>query len=439
MSAIPEKQKWWNLAVFLAIAVLCILLALQAGGAEFQLMDARTLARARSYLPEIEDADIRKLFEDPTTIWYTAKEIEPAFQFADSGTYRGGVLGTNPVTRFFSARTRFPAPDRFGFGHAGLEPPWDKPGGIVDNTTIGIKLLWLPKKPGSDEPWPIVYWRKDVAGRPNTFSANGTPIRWTTNTILRWIFPRSTMLAEILALKDPRPGGKHHTFEIRIRIRGDDYWDPMIWKPYPRRRDLQAKLEEIDPPAAKRLKAENVVYTKTVSSGHPDRDAFRVQSWEHYLPDMAHETVIRLLNEQPFRVATDTFWDSVRDSDDPKDACFAPTTLSTFSIIPQGYQGTFLGSSINSCVRCHRDASAHVTRFQGARFETRREWYGFVPGSDRIMSFHPIAPSSIGRNGARRDVFIRKSFADAGIVEQFDLNKHPKDRYRKLAGGGRIQ
>jgi hypothetical protein len=80
-----------------------------------------------------------------------------------------------------------------------------------------------------------------------------------------------------------------------------------------------------------------------------------------------------------------------------------------------------------SCAKCHESTLKHVDEF-----DTPRQWYGRVRGSDRIFTFHPIEPASISTNGAPRQVRLRQAFVDSGLVAWYDRSKHPSDVYQVL-------
>ena len=94
------------------------------------------------------------------------------------------------------------------------------------------------------------------------------------------------------------------------------------------------------------------------------------------------------------------------------DEAHAPTTDAKFHIVPRNYQAATIAATSNSCVRCHESVLKHANDF-----DSFRDWYGRVRGSDGIFSFHPFDPSCISYSGIYQGETIRQSFLDNGIVK----------------------
>jgi hypothetical protein len=102
-------------------------------------------------------------------------------------------------------------------------------------------------------------------------------------------------------------------------------------------------------------------------------------------------------------------------------------SMQAFSLVCAGYEGTFLGTTRDSCSNCHRDT------LKAARaFDRFRGWYGRVRGSDEILSWHPVSPASVSRNGFTFWPALRREFVEAGIVERYEPTRHPAGRYTIL-------
>jgi hypothetical protein len=170
-----------------------------------------------------------------------------------------------------------------------------------------------------------------------------------------------------------------------------------------------------EPAATKPLRLTDTLHRKT---------AFDVGSGTAALPRLSEAMAAELLDGTPFKSAVGAAW---RRGDAPETTVFAPTSLEAFSLVPKDYQGTFMGTDTDSCKRCHEHTLRHVDQFDSVR-----QWYGRVRGADQIFTWHPIDPSSISYNGAARQVRLRQAFIDAGMVEPYDANRHPNERYSVL-------
>src|SRR5690606_26322986 len=105
---------------------------------------------------------------------------------------------------------------------------------------------------------------------------------------------------------------------------------------------------------------------------------------------------------------------------------YAPTTQASFHIVPRNYDAGFIAVDQDSCSRCHNSVNRHVDEF-----DSRRDWYGRVRGSDQIFSFHPFEPGSISYNGFSSTPRMRHALVRAGLLEHYDARRHPATIYQR--------
>jgi hypothetical protein len=380
---------------------------------QVQLCSAEKLEALRTSLPATEGGKWQSVFRDPKTMFYTDREIPAAYQHADGGLIVNGgrmpVNGASMGTTFHSPRynisgdAREAAKGQGMGGNANIEFPWRTPGGtdFSEGQSSTFKFMRLPDR-DSGGMWPVALYQP-------TMNDN----RIGPHRVMAWVFPVGTIFGEVLAIRDSR--GTMHTFEVRLRIREPDYWDIEILRPFPREADLAARLgSDRYVTAMHSMPVANQRLTDTLHRVV----GFDVAAGIAKLPPLGESLAAELLDTTPFKSAVGAAW---------KETAFAPTASEPFSIVPLNYHGTFMGTDTDSCKRCHEHTLRHVDQF-----DDRRDWYGRVRGSDQIFTWHPIDPSSISFNGGPRAVRLREAFVRAGIVEQFDPAKHPKERYSLL-------
>lgn len=348
-----------------------------------QLMDAKTQARLDAAAPQLgfEEANDALHGRGPgKRLFYTGDLIEHAQQDHSDGEV-GFYLSSHNRSAF-----------RDGLAGTDFEFPWKDPGGTTSDMTYSWKVLYLPPDTKI-----TVYRTKlrsffsGVNGR--TFSGGG---RGSDVIGYDWEFPKGTRLFELLSFPD-----RLTVFEVRMRLKTRlGTWHSTVYRPFPTHMSLSDKIEDLPPPKLRRWRLHDTQI-------HRNRSAFDVTSSIDDLPGFSSTSEVdTLIKGQRFTSVAGRDWSDNNDA--------APSTASKFSIVPVGYSGAFVGSSQQSCVKCHRDAGTHVRFFDG-----RREWYGFVRGSktEGILSFHPIDPTSISRNGSHRQVALNKLLVDAGMVE----------------------
>jgi hypothetical protein len=378
-----------------------------------QFCSPEKLAALRAALPATADPQWEPLFADEATIFYTEREMPPAYQMSSA---HGSAQYFHDTRYNISGDAREASMGQGNGGNANREFPWRMPGGTdgAEGSIDKFSFFRLPAREGGL--WPIVHWHEtrggDVLG---------------PHTVLAWIFPVDTIFGECLRLKDGR--GQFHTFEVRLRIRRKTDWAVEILRPYPTAGDLAERLAAIGTAEASRARSEllgvrEVRIEDLVDSRHPHLSGFRGQAAIERLPAMSDELVAELL-DVPFRNAAGFDW---RETDARDVNVVAPTSDQLFSLVPRHYRGAFLGNDSAGCARCHQHALRHAREFDSVR-----DWYGFVRGSaDGILSCHIVEPSCISSNGSDRPVVLREKFLRAGLLQPYDPRKHPADRYTTI-------
>ena len=91
---------------------------------------------------------------------------------------------------------------------------------------------------------------------------------------------------------------------------------------------------------------------------------------------------------------------------------WAPTSNSSFNIVPKNYFGGLIPMNQVSCMECHESAGRHVDNFDPqldraagivsdpSDAPRSRTWYNFIPGNDGILSFHPFDARKVAQGAS---------------------------------------
>lgn len=374
--------------------------------APLRLMSAEKEQRLRAMLPDVADADLRKILADPRLILYTEAEIPRAYQFWD-----GQLPGVHSPSYNISADGGEP------FGNGNREFPWGHPAGTHRTEKVeAFRFLWLPlDKNGKTQP---VVWHRKV-------------LRGDSNPGYAWTFPVGAIVGEVLAM--PGPDGYVYTFEMRIRTREFGYWDVDVFRPFPTAAELAKKIKDLRPywerepnlvRAIEHLESPLEMGVHTLTDRQPAKRTFDQVMGIDTLPSLEDDELVgELLTSTTFRSTVGEVW---RESPNGMKT-YAPTTAKGFHIVPAKYDAGFVQVDRTSCLRCHDSVNKPVSDFNPGR-----DWYGRIRGSDGIFSFHPFSKESISYNGYGTTVSMRPEFEKAGIVAKFDPKVHPNKVYHEL-------
>lgn len=367
-------------------------------------MSAKRAAELRGLLPKVADESLQRILDDPQLIFYTEDEIPRAYQSWDHVT-----------TGIHSAEYNISANGGEPHGNGNVEFPWGDPAGTHRARNMwSFRFLSLPK---DDEGHirPIVWFRKVL--RNDIHRGYG------------WRFPVGTVIGEVLVLRDPEGGS--HAFEVRTRRRTRDDWMVDVFRPFPRSEDLVARIHELRPDweADEGLKkvvttvsAKKNLRSKVLRDDHPSR-VFKQKMGVDALPPLDDKLVAELLDTTVFRSALGAYW---KEGENGVNTA-APTTNDSFHVVPANYDAGFVEVDRFSCMRCHETVNQHVDRF-----DSGRDWYGRIRGSDGIFSFHPFDPSCISYNGYEQPARLRDEFVTGGLIERYDSTKHTAEFYTRV-------
>jgi hypothetical protein len=211
-------------------------------------------------------------------------------------------------------------------------------------------------------------------------------------------------------------------------------WAIDVFRPFPTAADLAQRIKELRPAWSDQphlvkfcghLEGPVKMRVLTLADKQPGRRTFRQTSGTDVLPPIGDDKLVaELLLTTPYRSAVGLNW---RENGSVSTA--APTTASGFSIVPANYDAGFIAVNNTSCMRCHATVNSSVDEF-----DSGRDWYGRVRGSDGIFSFHPFAPGSLSDNGGSSQVQLRDDLVRAGLLEPHNHRRHPRPLYHIIRG-----
>lgn len=371
----------------------------------FRLVSVEKEALLRRCLPKVEDPLIQKVLDDPQLIFYTDDEMPKAYQFL-GGTHHG----VHAVQYNISANGSEP------FGNGNREFPWNSPGGTHRSPNVrSFRFLSLPRD-AQGKLLPVVWFTQRLTGDGTRGYA--------------WRFPVGTILGEVLMMRGP--DNLDYTFELRLRIRHSGDWGVDVYRPFPEAADLATRIKELRPNWAEQPTVAALVQyletpvnlpVRTLADQHPQR-SFQETAGVDNLPDAGDEQLVKeLLTKTSFKSAAGAIWRQGANGV----ATSAPSTAARFHVVPANYDAGFIAVDSASCLRCHSTVNQNVDRFQSAR-----DWYGRIRGSDGIFSFHPFDPGSISYNGYPNGIRMRDELVAAGVLERFDAGRHPNSIYHDV-------
>lgn len=443
-SPVTARTKLWVLPIF--NLALCLFYGLScpvsARTAEpVQIVPAAKLRAMLATLPECEDSPIfdagefQAILKDPTTLWYTHAEMPPAYQIGGGADGNVGPLRFADVMINVSNAAGEGDKANGAGGNMNVDAPWKtRPGGTSHVKNLrDFKGMWLPKQKNG-RAYPVATYERIFTEQR---------FRNDRNLGTDWIFPVGTVFIEVLVQRSPTDG-RDYVFEIRVRKRVTGNWEMDVLKPFPTPDSLEAAVRNVSPRWYSDAKSRALVaQLRDTSRELPVFSLREVQPGEQfarnggeytlddivtfersarveYLPPLSerHDALVaHLLTHTKFTSALGEEWNIGNKSE-------------AFHLVPFNYDGAFVGSDFESCKDCHKHAG-----LAARKFDRGRGWQGALRGgNEQILSFHPVEPSSYvgtkqGRVGA---VVFRKAFIDGGIVEKFDVKKHPADMYHLL-------
>lgn len=415
----------FKLCIRAFVVFIVYLSPLRAFAAPITIMDPHKMQRIKSILPPIADQRLRSILFDPNLMWYDRESIVPGYQ--DSwGDNTQAPIGFRPnsIARQL-IDTAVPG------GHAQLfirkgefHFPFGRTGGVDDALNTFVVDFWLAPRLGN-QPLPVVWWKR-------------TPSQLTHR--YEWMFPKGTVLGEILVLVHPTTG-QWYVFEIRTRERLLDRWTVDAYRPFPRATDFATALDERRHESPKweysveimrliwHLRDYQALEPARISGSHYQGAFTPVDGWMDWLPSLKDTSILEvLLRETPFSSAKGIYWkkESVGET-------WAATTKAEFSIVPKNYNAGLFEVSDQFCSRCHQDAGRPFRDYYKNVLA-----YGELWGEDESFSWHPFETSNfVDSNG---DVVnfnydnrrFRSDFVAAGLVSEYNQFTHPSHLYRRI-------
>ncbi len=370
-----------------------------------RLMPAKNEQRLRDYLPKVADDDVQAILDDPQLIVYTDREMPKAYQFWD-----GQMPGVHDASYNISANGSEP------FGNGNREFPWGAPAGTHRTKNVwSFRFLRLPRDE-QGKVHPVVWYQARQQGDGQRGYG--------------WRFPVGAVVGEVLMMKGA--DGRDYCFELRVRFREIDDWAVDVFRPFPRAGDLATRIKELRPDWESQAQLKEVVELLTARTNLPERrlvddhprKTFRQAMGVYVLPSLEDDQLVSaLLTKTAFKSALGESW--AEGANGPVAA--APTTEAKFHIVPAKYDAGFVEVDRASCVRCHETTNQPVNKFQSGR-----DWYGRIRGSDGIFSFHPFDPNCVSGNGYTQPVRMRNELVTAGVIERYDAKKHDKKLYAQV-------
>lgn len=361
------------------------------------LMSSSSTARGQ-FVRGNDEAKLRRLIplaeyrDDPKLLIYTHATMPPVYQFHQIG----GPTGAHTPSYNISMDKWIDEP----YGNGNFEFPWGKPGGF--HRSKNARDFFFLKLPGQ----PVVHWKEGH--------------RYV------WMFPIGTVIGEVVTIRGPDK--LDYPVEVRTRRRDENGWRVGVHRPFPTPQHLIDAIKLVRPQwqttpelvaIIGALENPPPMVTRTLADRHPDLSAFKVTANVDTLPALPSDLSRDLLTQFGFDDATGVEW---------RPGCGGPTTEQLFSVVAHRNDNAYIGTTDESCARCHATVGMHVDNF-----DFYRDWYGYVRGSDRIFSFHPFHPSCISDSGFHIDPRFREI---AGVIEPFNPQVHTPEHYRRLLTAG---
>ncbi len=378
-----------------------------------QLLSDASMARYKAALPKVAFPALQKIFQDPGTFWYDDQSMIPSYQdsVGDNSTAPIGARANQTAKgiivpegkKFFDNKGHW----SFPLGHTA--------GTDNSENVVVANFLSLPVDAQGNR-LPIAFSKIDNANGKGGLGLH----KWT------WIYPKGSVLGEIIFIK--APGGELLPTEIRIRTRYLAGWATNSFRPFPEASRLEAAIKTARPNYEGNAPLKNVVDVLASTSGMKAasktstsfKNTFAQSGALDELPAFGDDALVKeLLTKTTFVSAYEKVW---KQSD--LGPSFAPTTTSGVSVVPANNFSGLIAVNEKSCSRCHQETGRSLDTF-----EPQTVLYGDVWGEDGIFSFHPYDPANYGTfNTENRTVRpLLKS-----MVVKYNPAAHSADIYKAL-------
>lgn len=325
------------------------------------------------------------------------------------------------------------------------EFPWNKPAGTdASGDSISSEKFFIPAN------------NRQLASVVNRTRANSPSYFGRSENVngpnLGWNFEKGATFGEVLKVTDSETGEKI-PFEIRLRRKNNEgVWQMDVLRPFESPSDLLSGLKKLcieskNPPAGCAslnwaslekpvirnfesrefvnkqnlgTKLDPLKLSSTAATALAEKASLQV------LPDMPPDVVRALLKTTPFKSVFGKPW---TEGQNGASEGWAPTSNSSFSIVPKNYFGGFIAMNQVSCMKCHESAGRHVDNFDPKLDRAAgivsdpedaprsRTWYNFIPGNDGILSFHPYDAKKVAQGAAASTQSFAECLKRSGLVK----------------------
>lgn len=375
---------------------------LSARPGHVDFMEASKLKPLKEALPNVTDKVIQNILKSPDTMWYDEESM--VFAYQDSIETVVG-LRANSVGRIVGEANRdspdisrllnfFGEDERFRF-------PFRTAAGTDDIADLKVVNFWSPPRNTFNKVIPVKWWKKSPRGR------------W------HWVFPINTTFGEVLYQKSS--SGKYYVFEIRIRKRYQNGWDVDVFRPFRKSTELVRAIQKLRPDWKKKqnlvkvidhLKDRSTLQDVRLDSKPYEKALDPIEGSLDYLPDFQDEPlVIDLLTKFTFQSTEGRIW-----KENATQETYAPSSNSSFSVVPKNYKMGLIPVNEISCNRCHDQTGRGLGDFDGKVI-----LYGEIWGEDRAFTWHLFKPNPGMYNtfdDADGSRIINPKLVDAGLILQ---------------------
>ncbi len=357
-------------------------------------------------------AALMKAVADKQLIFYDRTSVPLTLQGETNDDYGTGILRSEKNPSNFKALS-----EQNYFSDGAREFPWKSTAGIDVSNNGNAQKFIIASTQG-----PSVKLKSRTRLTDPKYFGRSTNVNGPQQG---WEFKTDTIFGEILFVQNFRHA-KSYPFEIRLRrklLSGS--WQFDVLRPFASPNELAASLISLcsssAPPAGcKKIptnlysliqtpKADYTLNSNFLNSNRMNTmrdplslntsaiDVIQESANLHYLPELEPDVVTQLLLTTPFKSVFEKTWIGI-DS-------WAPSTESTFHIVPQHYFAGLIPHTHDGCTKCHDSAGHHVDNFDPSPYQMfapiagdairPRTWYDFIPGDDNILSWHPFSPEAI--------------------------------------------
>jgi hypothetical protein len=378
--------------------------------ANYRIMSEDQISLLTRNMPQINWAALDQIVRSPRTIWYDKKTMIPSYQ--DSvGDGQTTPIGARANTKGATLDVARPLFDKNGFKY-----PFGHTAGTDRASNFQVaNFLSLPERDGAR--LPVVYWvernkRSGLSGLGDT--------KW------KWMYPRGTVVGEVIFVKDSQGG--LWPVEIRTRTRWLTGWSTNVFRPFTSASELAAAVKSKRSDWASRPSLKAVVdqlesgplTPKSLSSREFPR-VFDRSGHVDVIPAFNDDELVKELLRTPFSSVFGAKWKTSSGV-----TTFAGSAAAGMSIFPVGYEAGVLSVDQETCAQCHNQTGVLVSKFLPVAV-----LYGDIWGEDGIFSFHPWDSSTYGQfNTENRRA--NPALERAGIITVYDKSKHLGTDYAEI-------